>query len=152
MKYILIILSFISFLIASNLEVTADNFYHKDGEKKAIFSGNVVITQGNNKINSSKIIILLDNKGEAKEYIAIGNVKFILKSLKRDIQGKCNKLIYYPIEDKYDLIGNVYIKDNLNDREIFGDEIIIDNKHQSSYAKSKGKNKVKFIFKVKSKK
>ena len=151
MRYIIIFLLFLGFSFAANLEVTANNFYHKEGEQKAVFSGNVVVTQGENKITSNKITILLDENGEAKKYIATGNVRFTLKSPKRYIVGKCDRLIYLPVEDKYILIGNVYMKDKLNEREVYGDEIIIDNKHGTSYAKSKGKKKVKFIFKVKSK-
>jgi len=147
-----ILLFFLSFsLFASNLEVTADNFYHKEGEQKAIFTGNVVVTQEENKITADKITVLLDEKGEAREYIATGNVRFILKSPKRHIIGTCNKLTYYPVEDQYVLVGKVYMKDVLRDREVYGDEIIIDNKQGTSYANSKGKKKVKFIFKVKSK-
>jgi len=151
MRYIIIFLLFLSFSFGDDLQVTANNFYHKEGDRKAIFSGNVVVTQGENRITSDKITVLLDEKGDAKEYIAIGNVKFTLKSPKRYIVGKCDRLLYFPVEDKYILIGNVYMKDKLNDREVYGDEIIIDNKHGTSYANSKGKKKVKFIFKVKSK-
>jgi lipopolysaccharide export system protein LptA len=151
MRYFILFLLLLEITLAGNLEVSANNFYHKDGEQKAVFSGDVIVTQDQNKITSNKITVLLDEKGEAKEYIATGNVHFTLRSPKRYIIGKSYKLIYYPIEDKYILIGNVYIKDKLNDREVYGDEIIIDNKHGTSYAKSKGKKKVKFIFKVKSK-
>ncbi len=151
MKYFIMLFFLLTSLMASKLEVTADNFYHKEGEQKAVFSGNVIVTQEQNKITADTITVLLDEKGEAKEYIATGKVHFTLKSPKRDVVGTCDKLTYYPIEDQYVLEGNVYMKDRLNDREVFGDEVIIDNKKGTSYANSKGKKKVKFIFKVKSK-
>ena len=150
MRYILIVVLLLASLNASTLEITANNFFYKDGDKKAVFSGNVVAKEGQNLIKSNKIIVYLDEKSEAKEYDASGNVYFELKSPNRFIKGHCNKIKYYPVEDKYYLIGNVDIEDVLNKRKVYGSEIVIDNKHNSSYAKSNKKKPVKFIFKVKS--
>jgi len=151
MKRLIIFLIPVFFLNAQNLEITAKNFYHKDGEKKAIFSGDVVAKEGGSFIKANKITVFLDENSEAKEYIATGNVFFEIKDEKKDIKGKCDKIRYVPVEDKYYLSGNVVLEDILNKRKVYGDNIILDNKTGSSYAK--GNNKpVKFIFKVKSKK
>jgi len=137
-------------LHAGNLEITANNFYHKDGDNKAEFNGNAVAKQDGNLIKSNKIVVLLDEKSEAKEYIASGNVYFELKSSNKFIKGTCVQIKYIPTLDKYFLNGNVAIEDVKNKRKVYGDEIIIDNKNGSSYAKSNSKKPVKFIFKVKS--
>ena len=150
MKYILFFAISLASLFASNLEVSANSFYHKDGEKKAVFSGNVIAKEEGNLIKSDKITVFLDNNSEAKEYIASGNVYFELKAPKRFIKGRCKKIKYLPVEDKYYLQGNVVVEDVLNKRKIYGSEIVIDNKNGSSYAKSSSKKPVKFIFKVKS--
>jgi lipopolysaccharide transport protein LptA len=149
MRYILFFAISFGFLFGSNLEVSANSFYHKDGEKKAVFSGNVVAKEDGNLIKSDKITVYLDDNSEAKEYIAQGNVYFELKAPKRFIKGRCIKIKYIPLEDKYYLNGKVVVEDVLNKRKIYGDEIIIDNKNGASYAKSSSKKPVKFIFKVK---
>jgi lipopolysaccharide transport protein LptA len=151
MKYILFAAALIASAFASNLEVTANSFYHKDGEKKAVFSGNVVAKEEGNLIKANKITVYLDENSEAKEYVASGNVYFELKAPKRFIKGRCSRIRYVPIADKYYLEGNVAVEDVLNKRKIYGDEIIIDNKNGASYAKSTKNRPVKFVFKVQSK-
>ena len=151
MRYIIAIFLWVLTLNASNLEITADNFYHKDGDKKAEFQGHVIAKEGNNLIKSDKIIIYLDKNNEAYKYEAIGKVYFEIKSSKKDVTGSCNKLIYLPEQEIYTLTGNVAMHDNLNKRDVYGDEVILDNKKKTSIAKSNGKKPVKFLFKVKGK-
>lgn len=138
-------------LLASNLEITSDDFFYKDGENKAKFSGHVVAHEKQNLINSNTLIVFLDNDSEAEKYKAVGNVYFEIKNSKKDMNGTCSTLTYLPKDDKYILIGKVAINDRKNSRKVYGDEIIVDNKKGTSYANSKGKKPVKFIFKVKSK-
>ncbi len=149
MRYLLFALFLTLISFAANLEITAKDFFHKDGEKKAIFSGNVVAKEGSNIINADRIVIYLNDKNEAIKYEAIGNVKFEIKDKKKDVKGSCNRLIYIPDKDLYKLFGNVALHDLLNQRDVFGDEVILDNKNKTSIAKSNSKKPVKFLFKVK---
>ena len=151
MRLILTIFIFFTTIFANNLEITSNNFYYKDGEQKAKFSGNVVAKEGLNIIKAAKIVVFLDKNSAAKKYVASGGVDFEIKNQKQDIKGNSKTLIYLPIEDKYILKGNVVLNDILNKRKVYGDEITIDNKKGESYAKSQTKKPVKFIFKVKSK-
>ncbi len=151
MRYLKFILLATLVACASNLEITSDDFFYKDGDNKATFSGHVVAKEQKNLINSNKLIVYLDKDSEAKKYEAIGNVYFEIVNSKKDINGTCNKLTYLPKEDKYILVGKVVIEDRKNKRKVFGDEVIVDNKKGTSYANSKSKKPVKFIFKVKSK-
>ena len=150
MRLIFLIL-FSIYLNASSIEITAKNFYHKEDEYKAIFSINAVANDGNNTINADKIIVHLNKKNEAIKYEAIGNVKFTIKSDSRHIQGKSDKLIYNPIKDIYKLYGRVEVHDLLKNRDVYGDEMVIDQKNRSSYVKSHTKKPVKFIFKTEGK-
>ncbi len=153
MKFIFTFLIFCTvFLFAGNLEITSNDFFYKDGENKAQFSGNVVAKKDASIIKADKLTVFLDEKNEAKKYKATGNVDFEIKTDKKDIKGKCDILVYFPDEDRYILTGNVFLNDILNKRKVFGDEVILDNKKGESYAKSSSKQPVKFIFKVKSKK
>jgi len=152
MKFIIFLISILTFANSANLEITSNDFFYKDGDSKAQFSGNVVAKEGDSIITSSTLTVFLDEHSQAKKYKATGNVDFEIKNSKKDIKGKCDILIYLPIEDKYILQGHVYLNDILNKREVYGDEIILDNKKGESYAKTKSSKPVKFIFKVKSKK
>ena len=151
MRYLKFVLFATIIANASNLEITSDDFFYKDGDNKAIFSGHVVAKEQENLIKSRKLIVYLDKDSEAEKYDAIGNVYFEIVNPKKDINGTCNKLTYLPNEDKYILVGKVIIEDRRNKRKVFGDEVIVDNKQGASYANSKSSKKpVKFIFKVKS--
>jgi len=150
MRIFLLFFIISTLIFAENLEITSDNFYYKDGEAKAEFSGNVLAKKGSSSIKANKLTVLLDKNSEAKEYIAKGNVSFEIKNSKKDIKGRCAILIYDPVKDVYTLRGDVFLNDVLNKRKVYGDEIILDNKNGTSYAKSTKRKPVKFIFKVKS--
>jgi len=152
MKYLSILSLALMPLIAGNLEITSDDFLYKDGENKAKFIGHVVAHQGKNVINSDTLIVFLDNTNEADKYKAVKNVYFEVVNAKKDINGTCDIMEYFPKEDKYVLTGNVVINDRKNSRKVYGDKITLDNKKGTSYVGSNGKKPVKFIFKVKSSK
>ncbi len=148
MRFLLSVLLLSSLAIAGGLEVTSKDFFYKEGDSKAEFSGNVVAKEGDSVINSDKLIVFLDKQNEAKKYKAIGNVTFTIKNTKknRDISGSCTTLTFLPNEDRYILVGKVVLHDNVKNRDVFGDEVIIDNKKGTSVAKSNTKKPVKFIF------
>jgi len=152
MKYLFYLLFATVVVFASNLEITSKDFFYKDGDSKATFSGNVIAKEQNNLIKSDKLVVYLDENNEANKYQAIGKVYFEIVNKKKDIKGSCDTLTYLPKDDKYILIGKVSINDDKTKRKVFGDEIIIDNKKGISYANSKSNKPVKFIFKVKSSK
>jgi lipopolysaccharide export system protein LptA len=153
MRLFLSIISLVAVLTASELEITANKFYHKESEHKAVFSGNVIAKEGSSLIKASKLIVYLDDKNDATEYQAVGNVSFRIrgKDGKKDIKGRCEELRYLPNRDTYYLRRKVAIEDVINGRQVFGDEIVIDNKNNASLAKSLSKRPVKFVFKVKTK-
>ncbi len=148
MRFLLSVLLLSSLALAGGLEVTSKDFFYKEGDSKAEFSGNVVAKEGDSVINSDKLIVFLDKQNEAKKYKAIGNVTFTIKNSKknRDISGSCTTLTFLPNEDRYILVGKVVLHDNVKNRDVFGDEVIIDNKKGTSVAKSNTKKPVKFIF------
>ena len=148
MRLFISILVLTSLVMGGGLEVTSKDFFYKEGDSKAEFSGDVVAREGDSVINSDKLIVFLDKQNEAKKYKAIGNVTFTIKNDKktRDISGSCNVLTFLPNEDKYILVGKVILHDNIKNRDVFGDEVIIDNKKGTSVAKSNSKKPVKFIF------
>jgi len=152
MRYIIALIFAPLIIVANNLEIVSNSFYYKDGEQKVQFNGNVIAKEGQRRlIKANALTIYLDKNNKAKKYRASGDIFFKLKNQKRYIKGRCSVLIYLSVEDKYILKGDVILEDILNKRKVYGDEIIIDNKDGSSYAKSNSKKLVKFIFKVKNK-
>ncbi len=150
MRLLLIVAVTLAFLNAKNgLEVTSKDFIYKEGDGKAVFIGNVIAKNGDSVLNSDKLTVILDEKNEAKKYIAVGNVSFTIKNLKkrRDISGTSNKVTHIPKENKFILVGNVVLHDNLRNRDVYGDQVTIDDKKGISTAKSNSKKPIKFIFK-----
>jgi len=132
-----------------NLEVSADRFEHIEQEKRAIFEGNAHALQGKSRIDARKFIVYFDDKGEAKEYQAIGDVRFEIVKPGRHIKGRCDRLIYKVAAETYRLVGHTALKDLINKRSMSGDEIFLDNKRGRASAASHKKGPVKFVFPIK---
>ncbi len=149
MRFLLFLTVVLSLLEAKGgLEVTSKDFVYKEGSGKAEFIGEVLAKNGETVLNSDKLVVILDKDNEAKKYIATGHVSFNIKNSKkkRDIKGTCQKVTHIPKEDKYILVGNVVLHDMIRKRDVYGDEVVIDNKLGTSRAKSHTKKPVKFIF------
>ncbi len=149
----MLMLTFFLLKDEGGLEVTSKDFIYKEGSGKADFIGDVFAKNGETVLNSDKLTVILDAQNEAKKYIATGNVSFNIKNSKkrRDISGTCEKVTHLPKKDIYILVGNVVLHDNIKNRDVFGDEVVIDNKKGTSKAKSNTKKPVKFIFKTNTK-
>jgi len=150
MKILLSILLFSFFLFSESLEITADNFTHIESQKKAIFEGNAKAKEGKSKITANKFIVYFGKGNQAREYQAVGNVKFDINQKKQHVKGSCKKLIYKVQEETYLLEGNAKLVDVINNREMEGERLFLDNKNGKAYAKSNKKRPVKFIFEIKS--
>ncbi|NPA50274.1 MAG: hypothetical protein GXO02_01430 [Epsilonproteobacteria bacterium] len=152
MRYFILLFMLILALFGNNLVVTSDNFEYEESKNRAIFVGNAYAKRGESEIWANKLIVFLDENNETKEYQAIGNVRFIIRDNEQNIKGKCDFLRYFPQEDRYYLKGRVYVNDILKKREMWGDDLYIDNKRRYVKARSLKKGKsVKFIFKMKDK-
>ena len=132
-----------------NLEVSADKFEHLEKEKRAIFQGNAHATQGKSRIDARKFVVYFDEKGEAREYQALGKVRFEIIRPGRHIKGHCDRLIYKVAADTYRLSGHTYLQDLINHRTMSGKEIFLDNKKGRATAVSDRKGPVKFVFPMK---
>ena len=132
-----------------NLEVSADRFEHLEKEKKAVFQGHAHATQGKSRIDARKFVVYFDDKGETREYRAIGDVRFEIVKPQRHIKGRCDRLVYNVPEDTYRLLGKAKVEDLLNKRTMSGEEIFLDNKTGRASAKSDRKGPVRFIFPMK---
>ena len=106
---------------APNLPVVveAQKLTYNDKEKVATYIGDVVTQHGSTVITGDKLTIFFDPTGKhIRKIIVEGNVHI------KDPRGEgwCEKLIYYPFEEKVVLIGNARLKQN--DNLIIGDKIV----------------------------
>jgi lipopolysaccharide export system protein LptA len=132
-----------------NLEVSADKFEHLEKEKKAIFRGHAHATQGKSRIDARKFVVYFDDRGETREYQALGKVRFEIIKPNRHIKGRCDRLVYNVAADTYRLSGHTYLQDLINKRTMSGKEIFLDNRKGKATAVSDRKGPVKFVFPMK---
>jgi len=131
-----------------SLEVTADRFTHIEQEHKAIFEGHARAVQGKSRIDAKKFIVLLDANNTAREYQAIGNVRFEIVKPQQHVKGSCTRLYYRVAEETYRLKGNARVEDLLNHRKMSGEEVFLDNRRKKASAVSERNRPVRFIFQM----
>lgn len=131
------------------LEVTADRFTHVEAEHKAVFDGHAHAVQGKSRVDADRFIVYFDKGNSAREYRAIGHVRFEIVRPDQHVKGRCAQLTYRVAEETYRLKGDAHLNDLLNYREMQGEEIFLDNKKKLATAKSDKKGPVKFIFQMK---
>jgi len=131
-----------------SLEVTADKFTHMEQEHKAVFEGHARAVQGKSRIDAEKFIVLLDGNNSAREYQAIGNVRFEIVKPRQHVKGRCGRLYYRVEEETYRLKGNAKVEDLLNNRKMSGEEVFLDNRRRKASAVSERNKPVRFIFQM----
>jgi|GEM_PF-220348 len=136
-------------LAGGALEVSADRFTHVEAEHKAVFEGHAHAVQGKSRVDADRFIVYFDKRNNAREYRAIGHVRFEIVRPDQHVKGHCAKLTYRVQEETYRLKGGARLTDLLNHREMQGEEIFLDNKKKLATAKSDKKGPVKFIFQMK---
>ncbi|AXH15294.1 lipopolysaccharide transport periplasmic protein LptA [Malaciobacter mytili] len=130
MKYFLLSLVASSMLFAQEkLVIDAKKFEANDAKGISIFTGDVKLRKAKDKLDADRLEVYMSSKDSEKrvplKYIAIGNVSFDIISKDKEYEGKGNKVIYYPNKEEYEIIGNGYIKEKVEDRKIYGDKIFI---------------------------
>ncbi|RXJ87061.1 lipopolysaccharide transport periplasmic protein LptA [Arcobacter sp. CECT 8985] len=153
MRNLFILLFFTtSILMASNkLIIDAKKFEGNDSKGISIFTGDVKLRKQQDKLDSDKLEVYMSKKSANKKrvplkYVAIGNVSFtIISQNKKEYEGKGNKVIYYPQEDRYVIIGNGFIKERVEDRKIYGEKIFIDQKTGQARVNGTKNEPVRFI-------
>ncbi len=138
------------FAQTQKLVIDALNFETDDSTGLSIFKGNVKLLMNKDKLKSDKLEVYVkpNSKGKAKEplkYIATGNVHLDIFSEGKKYKGKGDKIVYIPKEKEYEIIGNGYLKELVEDREIFGDKIIINQLKGTAKVTGSEKKPVRFI-------
>ena len=155
MKYFLIFLMFItlSFASSNKLIIDATNFETDDLKGVTIFSGNVKLQKDKDKLNSQKLEVFMEPKAQRKtneaiKYIATGNVDFEIHIKEKVYKGKGDKLIYIPKSQEYTISGNGYVKELTEEKELFGNNIFINQLTGNAKVEGSEEKPVRFIINV----
>lgn len=143
----------VMFADTQKLIIDASNFETNDLKGLSIFTGNVKLTMSKDKLNSDKLEIYVkpQTKGKNKKplkYIATGNVDFEIFSNKKHYKGKGNKVIYNPKKQEYTVLGDGYLKEVTEDRELYGEKIFINQQTGNAKVSGSKEKPVRFILNI----
>ena len=149
MRYlILITIIFTTYLSASKVEIVSESFYTDEKENRVYFVDNVKVKKDKDSLNSNLLIVYFNDSNETKSYKATGDVIFDIYKNNIHYKGSAKSVEYIVKKSKYIFIGNAVIHDMTTNRDIFGDEIILESKSGKAMVKSLSKKPSKFIFEM----
>lgn len=154
-KLFFLILS-VTFVNAEENYLNIDAAHFESNEKKNIihFKGDVKMIKHKDILLCQDLLInMQDQNGSStkqipKDYKASGDVSFTINTEDNILKGRGDTVLYYPIEQKYIIIGNGYLEDLKEGKKLIASKIYIDEK--TGHTKIDGeKNKpVKFRLKL----
>lgn len=151
MKYLLLSLLSLAALFGDELKIEANLFHTDQKSGISVFEGNVRFQKGSDELNASQVTVRVDEKRDPIEFIADGNVSFVIHTQEGShYKGKAQKVIYYPQTKEYHFFRNVHLRQLDDNKEIVGDEIILKSIEGTAYAKGAEKEPVIMIFDLKS--
>jgi len=136
-------------LYAENVEITSKNFEADEKKLISIFTGDVHIKKGKDKIRASKVIVYFDKDRKPIKYEALNNVKFkIVLDLNKTYEGRAQKIVYIPSRLEYIFEKDVYIIQKPDMRKVYGEKIILNRKTGQAVVRGTKDKPVKFIFNI----
>ncbi len=151
MKFLTILLLLTNFLLAQQVEISADTFEADENKMHSILKGHVLLKKGEDEVHAQKMTILFDAKNRPTEYLATGEITFSIHTNNQHFEGHAQKLRYNPHTQKYEISGNAFLYDKTLNRKLYGESIMIDRRNGKSTINGSEKRPVKFIFEVKEK-
>ena len=138
------------------VNITADKFWASQNQNITKFNGHVKMTKGDDFLFCNNLTINTmkekdTNKTIPKEYISEGNVSYSFSNPKTTFKGRGDKVIYYPLEGKYIVLGNGYLEDTASGRILKGDKIYLDNTNGDDHIEGKKNKPVQFTFTIEEK-
>jgi lipopolysaccharide export system protein LptA len=129
------------------INVAADKLDYFDKEQKAIYTGNVIVIQGDTRLNASVLTIFFDRKPNATGAAAApGGANSGLRRMEgkgpititsKDQVGTGDALVYDKPTNKFNLIGNVALSQGENVTR--GDQLTYDLSTGQAVVSSKGR-------------
>jgi len=134
------------------INIAADKLDYFDKEQKAVYSGNVVVVQGDTRLNASVLTILFDSKAGGVKKPGQDAANSQLKWMKgdgpitivnKDQVGVGDSLIYDKAKNKFSLSGNVSLSQGENITK--GDDLVYDLQTGQAVVSSRGRVKSRIV-------
>ena len=131
MKYLIgtLLCSTLLFAQTETLVIDAQDFQADDKKGISIFTGNVKIKMGQDKLNADRVdVFFTTDKNNAKvplKYEATGKADFEIVTEDKHYIGNGDKIIYSPQKEEYTIIGNGFLQEKNDDRKVYGDTIFV---------------------------
>ena len=154
MKYFLILLLFLSTttLFSEQLKIKSDSFHASEKKRVTVFKGKVQITKGADELNATVVSIYTDKKNHPVKYVAEGSVSFYIKTQNGAIyKGHSERAIVYPNQKEYQFFKNVHLEQINENKQINGEEVIVNTEAGTAQAKGDGKAPVIMTFEIEEK-
>ncbi|MEZ4694582.1 MAG: lipopolysaccharide transport periplasmic protein LptA [Aliarcobacter sp.] len=154
MRYLIgsIICSTLLFAQSETLVIDAQDFQADDKKGVSIFTGNVKIKMGQDKLNANRVDVFFTTNKENKKvplrYEAIGNADFEIVTEDKHYIGNGDKIIYSPQKEEYTIIGNGFLQEKNDDRKVYGDTIFVNQITGEAKVKGNENKPVRFIINV----
>lgn len=154
MRYLIgsIICSTLLFAQSETLVIDAQDFQADDKKGVSIFTGNVKIKMGQDKLNANRVDVYFTTNKENKKvplrYEAIGNADFEIVTEDKHYIGNGDKIIYSPQKEEYTIIGNGFLQEKNDDRKVYGDTIFVNQLTGEAKVKGSENKPVRFIINV----
>lgn len=149
----IILILFLSNLIADEIEIRAKSFFADEKRKITEFKDDVVIKRGKDFINAKHLVVNFNQKNEPIIYEASGGVDFELTLQEnRRYKGRANIVRYDVLEFSYTLSGDVFVQEIDGDRSMKGEKVLINLKTNQAQVLGTDNKPVIFKFSVKEKK
>jgi lipopolysaccharide transport protein LptA len=150
---ILLLISFISNISANEtyLDIDANKFEANEKKNLIIFTGDVKMNKLKDILECQKLKIntkMINNKQTPINYEATGKVSFTINTKDSLLKGRGDKVYYYPKLKQYIIIGNGYLKDTKEDKEIIAHKIYIDESTGNTRIDGAKNKPVKFRLKL----
>lgn len=149
MRKIFLMLLCFGLALSQTIEVSATNFKGVEKDLKTTLSDNVMVKSEQGILKCELLVIFYDKNKKPIRYEASKKLNFDIKLKASHYSGVANKLIYTADDDKYTMIGDVYIKDKITNRDIKADKIVFNAKTGDYTISGKSQNEpVKFKFEI----
>ena len=133
------------------INIAADKLDYFDKEQKAIYSGNVIVVQGDTRLNASVLTILFDRNtqgGKSSSQSSNSQLRWMkgdgpVTIVSKDQVGVGNSLVYDKAKGKFFLLGNVSLSQGENVTR--GDELVYDLQTGQAVVSSKGRVKSRIV-------
>ena len=154
MKYLIgtLLCSTLLFAQTETLVIDAQDFKADDKKGISIFTGNVKIKMGQDKLNADRVdVFFTTDKNNAKvplKYEATGKADFEIVTKDKHYIGNGDKIIYSPQKEEYTIIGNGFLQEKNDDRKVYGDTIFVNQLSGEARVKGSENKPVRFMINV----